>query len=426
MAAGIDFSSLFEPVRLGPVTLKNRYAMAPTSDIQEEGGLPNEQTYAFLAARARGGAALVHVGSVQATERAFLGQDLMQHRLYHPAHSTRYAEAADTIRWFGAAAFIQLIAGFGSFGTPPDGSALLSASDVPCVEPVDEMPETMARLVRRMQAGDSSRAEATRTPRALTRDEIHEEQDAFARSVRLAAMADFDGIEIHACHEMLVHQFRSAATNRRTDEYGGSLENRNRFLLELVEKSLAALRPDFPGVAVGVRLSARDYVEGGVTFAETLDLTRTIAEMGVDYLDVSNAGPSSWRHFMPDVDATNVEFARGVKEASGLPVLCNNLHDPLTALRAVTEGAVDVVAVTRPLIADPELPDKVREGRVHDVVRCTRCYLCDLRIINGMPVRCPVNPDVGREKYVPQNWRGGTVASRLVPPLMRRRGEVAP
>jgi len=237
-------------------------------------------------------------------------------------------------------------------------------------------------------------------------------------------MADFDGIEIHACHGMLVHQFRAPVTNRRTDDYGGSLENRNRFLLELVAQSLAALRPDFPGVALGVRLSARDYEEGGVTFAETTDLARTLAQMGVDYIDVSNAGPRSWKHFMPDVDATNVGFARGIKEASGLPVLCNNLHDPVTALAAVTEGSVDVVAVTRPLIADPGLPNKVREGRVDDVVRCTRCYLCEVRIINGMPVRCPVNHDVGREKYLPENWRGGTVAARMVPPLMRRRPEV--
>ena len=87
---------------------------------------------------------------------------------------------------------------------------------------------------------------------------------------------------------------------------------------------------------------------------------------------------------------------------------------------------VRLVAVTRPLIADPALPPKVREGRARDVVRCTRCYLCAVRIINGMPVRCPVNPDVGREKYVPENRRGGTVTSHLVPPLMRRRGEAAP
>jgi 2,4-dienoyl-CoA reductase-like NADH-dependent reductase (Old Yellow Enzyme family) len=417
----MDFSPLLEPIRLGQVIVGNRYALAPTSDIQEEGGLPNEQTFAFLAARARGGAGLVHVGSVQATEMAFLGQSVMQHKLYHPIHITRYAELADTIHSFGAAAFIQLIAGFGSAGRPVGGEPPYSASSVPARQPVEEMPEILRRRFKRLPNWRAlSEGSDGSPPRPLTVEEIHAQQDEYATSARLAAMADFDGIEVHGCHEMLVHQFRSPVTNRRTDEYGGSFENRSRFYLELVQKTIAAVRPDFPQVAIGVRLSAREYVEGGFPFEETRDLTVELARLGITHISVTNAGGSSWRHMMPERDATNVEFARALKRATGLPVLCNNLHDPVNAVRAVEDGSVDMVNISRALIADPELPNKVRAGRVADIVRCTRCYICELRILNNLPIRCPLNPDVGREKYLPENWRaGGTAAKRLLPPLMR-------
>ena len=127
----MGFEKLFEPIKLGQVEIKNRFALAPISDVQEEGGLPNEQTYAFMAARAKGGAGLIHTGSTQATRKAFSGQTGTRCKLYHAGHVTRYAELADIVHAFGAAVFIQLIPGFGAGGQPASDEPPYSASPVP-------------------------------------------------------------------------------------------------------------------------------------------------------------------------------------------------------------------------------------------------------------------------------------------------------
>jgi 2,4-dienoyl-CoA reductase-like NADH-dependent reductase (Old Yellow Enzyme family) len=419
----MGFKKLFEPIKLGRVEVRNRFALASISDTQEEGGLPNEQTYAFMAARAKGGSGLIHIGSVLATEKAFLGQSSStQCKLYNTTHITRYAELADTLHSFGAAAFIQLNAGFGANGKPVTGESPYSASPVPSRRTIEEMPEQFRKLFIQLRNYQSiADGTALGIPREMTVEEIQREQNEFAHSARLAAMADFDGIEIHACHGLLLHQFRSPLTNRRHDQYGGSMENRNRFIVELVDKTVKKVRPDFPNIAIGVRISAREHVNGGFCFEETKKLAKELTKLGITHISVTNASHLTTKYMIPDRDGTNLEYAKAIKEATGLPVLCNNLHDPFNALRAVEEGYTDIVNIARPLIADPELPNKVKAGRIDEIIKCTRCYICTLRIMGFLPIRCPLNPDVGREKYMPEYWRpGGSASERVLPPRMRR------
>ncbi len=399
----MGFGKLFEPIKLGKVEIKNRFALAPTSPVQEENGLPTEQSYAYLAARAKGGAGLIHTGSVQATKMASLGQSAIQYELYHTRHIQRYAELVDTVHAFGAVAFIQLIPGFGATGKPVTGESPYSASPVPARRILEEMPEQFRKYFTRLP-NYKAMADGTALgiPREMTIEEIQHEQDEFANSARLAAMADFDGIEIHACHAHLAHQLRSPLSNRRKDRYGGSVENRNRFTVELVGKTIKAVHPDFPNIAIGVRLSAREYVEGGIPFEETKELAQELAGLGITHIDVTNASHLTTRYMIPDRDATNIEYAKGIKEATGLPVMCNNIHEPANFLRAVEEGYTDIINMCRPLIADPELPNKVKEGRIDEIAKCTRCYFCTLRLTGHLPIRCPVNPNVGREKYMPE------------------------
>lgn len=418
----MNFKKLFEPIKLGRVEIKNRFALAPISDVQEEGGLPNEQSYAFYSARAKGGAGLIHVGSVQATKKAFLGQSGIQCKLYHTSHVARYAELADTIHAFGAAAFIQLIPGFGARGKPVTGEPPYSASPIPARRLLEEMPEQFRKyFIRIPDYQTMADGTAVGILREMTIDEIQHEQDEFARSAKLAAMADFDGIEIHACHGHLLHQFRSPLTNRRQDRYGGSAENRERFIIEIVEKTVKAIRQDFPDMAIGVRLSAQEHVEGGLSFEETKGLAKKLASLGITHISISDSSHLATKYMIPDVDATNIEHARAIRELTGLPVLCNNLHEPANALKAVAEGYADIVNICRPLIADPELPNKLKGGRIDEIVKCTRCYFCTLRLTLYLAVRCPVNPNVGREKYMQEYRRTqGSVPERMLPPLIRK------
>ena len=416
----MNFEKLFQPINLGKVRIKNRFALAATSPVQEESGLPTEQTYAYMAARARGGAGLIHTGSVHGTRKAFLGQTEIQCKLFHPDHIARYAEMADTIHAFGAVVFIQLIPGFGARGKPAGGEPPYSASPVPAQRILEKMPEQFRKHF--MQIPNYQAMLEGARPREMSIEEIQSEQDEFANSARLAAMADFDGIEIHACHGHLLHQFRSSLTNHRKDRYGGSAENRNRFIVEIVDKTLKAVRPDFPDIPIGVRLSAREYIEGGFPFEETKELAEELAKLGITHIDMSNASHLTTQYMLPDIDATNIEFAKAIKETTGLPVLCNNLHEPSNFLRAVEEGYVDIINMCRPLIADPELPNKVKEGRINEIVKCTRCYFCTLRLTLHLPIRCPVNPNVGSEKYIPEYWRSaGSLPERMLPSLIRKR-----
>jgi 2,4-dienoyl-CoA reductase-like NADH-dependent reductase (Old Yellow Enzyme family) len=414
----MDFTQLFEPVKIGNIVIKNRLAQAPISDVQEEGGLPNEQTIAFLAARAVGGAGLIHVGSVNATKMAFLGHNVMQCKLYNPTHVPRYGELTDTLHAFGAKTFIQLMPGFGAGGKPVNGEPPYSASTVPFIEGC--MPKQFEKYFRRIP---SDKISEPVIPREMTIEEILREQDEFANSAYLAAMADFDGIEIHLCHGYLPQQFRSPLTNHRKDQYGGSLENRNRFSLELVQKTIERIRPAFPDIPVGVRLSAREFKKGGFSFEETKELSKELANLGITHISVTNGSPETYKHMIPDQDGSNIEYAKGIKEASGLPVMCNNIHDPVKAIKAIEEECTDIINMCRPLIADPELPNKVKEGRIEDIKKCSRCYMCELRIAVGyLPIRCSVNPDVGREKYMKEYQRPSNPSGkRIVPPLMRKR-----
>ncbi len=416
----MGFEALYQPIRLGPVEVKNRFSMAPTSAVQAETGLPTEQNYAYIAARAKGGAGIVHTGSVQGTPKAWIGQSEIQHPLYDPTHVGAYAELTDTAHAFGAKAFIQLSLGLGNRGYKADGSPGWAPSAIAKAELPGGMPDHegfRTYFLRLPHSKAMVDGHAVVPPRAYTTEEIEEEIETYVASAKLAATAGFDGIEIHACHGYLLDQFRSPLTNIRTDKYGGSVENRNRIIVEISQKTVEAIETDFPEVAVGVRLSAEEHVEGGYQFVETRDLAVELAAVGVHYFDITSSSRASFKDFVPDIDGTNMKYAKGIKEATGLPVMCNNLHEPANYLKAIEEGYCDIVNMCRPLIADPDIPNKVRANKIDQIVRCTRCYACTLRLTVFIPVRCPLNPNVGRERYMPEYLR---------PPVWQTKEEMLP
>ena len=235
-------------------------------------------------------------------------------------------------------------------------------------------------------------------PREMTRDDIEEVKEAYAQGARRAMEAGFDYIEVLAAGGYLIGEFLSPVTNHRKDEYGGPIENRMRFGLEVIKKVREVVGKDF---AMGIRVSGHDFMEGGHTNTESALFCIEAEKAGINSINVTGGWHES---YIPQI-TTNVPpgaflyLARGIKDKVGVPVFASNrLGDPLVAERALRSGAADMICWGRPLLADPELPNKVETGRFNEIVSCIGCNQgCFDQLLSGFSVCCVLNPRVGRE-----------------------------
>lgn len=235
-------------------------------------------------------------------------------------------------------------------------------------------------------------------PREMTRDDIKEVKEAYAQGARRAIEAGFDYIEVLAAGGYLIGEFLSPVTNHRRDEYGGPIENRMRFGLEVIKKVRQVVGKDF---AMGIRVSGHDFMEGGHTNIEAALFCIEAEKAGVNSINVTGGWHES---YIPQI-TTSVPpgaflyLARGIKDNVGVPVFASNrLGDPLVAERALRSGAADMICWGRPLLADPELPIKVETGRLNEIVSCIGCNQgCFDQLLSGFSVCCVLNPRVGRE-----------------------------
>jgi len=236
-------------------------------------------------------------------------------------------------------------------------------------------------------------------PRAMTAEEIKADVRSFVRSAELAVLAGFDGIELHGPHGYMMHQFLSPRTNQRRDEYGGSVRNRARFMLEIV----AAFKKNFGDtVPLVVRMSGREYYKGGISPGEVRQVALWCQEEGADAISLSNgSGYDDFKHFFPSTqDNTELLEAQGkkLKDVVKIPVITVSLNTPEVAEKAVREGETDMIALGRQAIADPEWPNKVKEGRIDEITKCTKDNMCVTLGIWGAMIGCdaPKIPIMGR------------------------------
>ncbi|MCP4753573.1 MAG: FAD-dependent oxidoreductase, partial [Proteobacteria bacterium] len=235
-------------------------------------------------------------------------------------------------------------------------------------------------------------------PKEMSREDIQTTIDSFAQAAVRARTAGFDLVEIIACTGYLISQFLSPISNQRTDEYGGPIECRMRFGIEAIRAVRQAVGADMP---LGIRIAGNDFMEGGHTNKESAMFAAEAEKAGVDAINVTGGWHETYIPQLTTIvpQGAFVYLARGIKEAVSVPVFASNrLGNPEVAEKALRAGSCDMVCWGRPLIADAELPNKVKEGRLNEIVPCIACNQgCFDQVIVGGAMFCVMNPRAGRE-----------------------------
>ncbi|MEW6425057.1 MAG: FAD-dependent oxidoreductase [Bacillota bacterium] len=379
-----SFQKVFEPIKIGNLEIKNRIEFSPMDTcLATPEGWVTRELIAFYKARARGGAGIITVGdspidydyAKNHNGLINLGDDRVIPGL---------SELAEAVQRYGAKISIEL--NHGGRMVPPEvlrGKRPVAPSPIPPAG--GEAP------------GETKRARIQEMDQDMIAEVVEKYADAAYRCLR----AGFEMVMLHGAHGHLLAQFLSPYSNKRTDHYGGSLENRARFPLEV----LAAVRKRVGGrLAIEYRISATELVPGGLTVEETIEFLKMIEDK-IDLVNVS-VGTMSDPAVVPHViqpayfpHAYNVHYAEKIKKALRIPVVTvGSITDLEMADRIIADGKADLVAMARALIADPDLPNKTRFGRLEEVRPCVRCDYCGgQRSVLSLPVRCAVNPVTGRE-----------------------------
>lgn len=367
------FENLFLPINVGTLQLKNRIVMAPMcTGLAGPDGSVTERLIDYYEERARGGAALVIVEYSYTDDKASKSM-FTQLGVHHDGLLPGLSDLAEAIQAQGALAGLQIChAGRQRFlGT------------YPMVAP-SRIPWKSISII----------------PTELTVEEIQEIEDSFAEAAARAKKAGFDIVEIHGGHGYLITEFLSPYTNRRNDLYGGSLENRARFAIEVATKVRKAVGKSYP---LSFRISGDEYVDGGFRLEEAKDVAVELERAGIDVIHVSGGiHETDEKQIVPMYLPLcyNTHLAEGIKKVVKIPVIASgSITSPDLAEEIIATGKADLVSLARPLLADPYYPAKAREGRVDDIRKCIRCNEgCVGRLRKGKSVHCTVNAESGRER----------------------------
>lgn len=374
-------SVLFTPIKLGHLDLKNRLVFLPVTTLFGEDVRISDKDINLYQARASGGVGLIITGLMSIIDT----RDAPIHFpcIYDERFVPPLRRLTTVVHTYGASIFSSIGLVYQWRASP----------DRP-LEAVAPSPTPMF---------------GKKIPRALSKTEIKIIVSQFGEGARFAKMAGFDGIEIGACQGNLLNRFLSSLTNKRHDEYGGSIENRTRILVQIIE---TCRRQASDGFVIGYRLSVDELMEGGMTVEDYLPICLRLQTAGVDYLSVevgwhestiphlhSSVPPGKW-----------VYTARSVKKVVNVPVVvAQRINSIALAEDILLKGDADMVGMARPLIADPSLPSKAREGKLEEIRPCIYCMRCIESVEESRPLVCSVNPEVGDEQ------------SERVPQLIRRR-----
>jgi 2,4-dienoyl-CoA reductase-like NADH-dependent reductase (Old Yellow Enzyme family) len=332
-------SRLFSPVRVGGMTLPNRIMVSPMCQYSAVEGTPTDWHLIHLGSLAISGAGLLCVEATAVTAEGRITPGCLG--LYSDANEAGLQRVVNGLRSVSSIPLAIQLSHAGrkaSSRRPWEGGSLLSSTDG------GWMPVAPSAIPQRPEEP---------APRAMTQADIGQVVESFAQAARRARRIGFQAIELHMAHGYLLHQFLSPLSNRRDDAYGGSLENRMRLPLEVFQAVAAAAGAD---IAVGVRLSATDWVEGGWDVEQTIEVSRRLEALGCAFLDISSGGVSSQQK-IPLGPGYQVPFAAQVKREVKIPVMTVGLiTDPAEAEAIVAQDQADIVAMARGFLRDPRWP----------------------------------------------------------------------
>ena len=374
------YPNLCKPIKIGNVLVKNRMFSAPTGlmNYTKEGYFTIDNR-AYYELKASGGCASVCLGECIVHEETGASHNV-QPMLDDPALLPTLTMLARDIQHHGALANIELSHGGKYAGiSSVAGDAKVprkaygpSYEELPTGEIVYEMPK---ELIKELVA-------------------------YYGKAAAMAKTAGFDMVNVHAAHGWLFSQFFSPEQNKRTDEYGGSLENRVRFFLEVLDEVRRVVGRGFP---IEVRLNGDDFVEGALHLEDYVEIAKMIEDK-VDLINVSCGSHEVEELFVrthPNMfleHGCNVYLAAEIKKHVKVPVSCvGGLNDPEQMEEIIASGKADIIEMGRALIADPQLPNKIMEGRDDEIVYCLRCFECLGQAVTSMCIRCAVNPVIGNE-----------------------------
>ena len=390
------YANLFQPIKIGKVEIKNRFMLAPMGPggFCDEDGSFNYRGVEFYVERARGGAGLIMTGvTMVENEIEKCSLPSFPCPTLNPLNFIKTSKLmTERIHAHGAKIFLQLTAGFGRVSIP---SLVGSTAVAPSAIPHRWIPGVICR--------------------PLTIDEIRTYIGKFADSAEICRNAGYDGVEIHAVHEgYLLDQFAISFFNQRTDEYGGSLENRLRFTTDIVKVIKARCGQDFPvSLRYSVKSFIKDWLKGGLPgeefeekgrdIPEGIEAAKLLESAGYDALngDVGSYDAWYWSHPpMYQKKGLYLPYGEILKKAVTVPVItAGRMDNPALASSAIAEGKTDMIGLARPLLADPELPNKIKGGRVAKIRPCLSCQEgCMGRLAKFGSISCAVNPACGREQ----------------------------
>ncbi|MDX3884264.1 MAG: FAD-dependent oxidoreductase [Sphingomonas sp.] len=395
------FPHLLQPGRIGGLRLRNRIFMTPMgSNLADEDGITGDRLRAYYVERAKGGAALITMGSVSIGYPEGSG-NWRNEAISHDRHIPGVARLAEELHAHGAKLAMQLQhAGLVAMNDMRDGRPLWTPSEPLIGKDSGDMMDGFLEDEYRIFTAPMAAMGEIRY-RVMTTQDIEELVQMFAAAAVRAVSAGVDAIELHAGHGYLISSFLNPLINRRTDDYGGSIENRARLLCDIIRGVKRAVGPDVP---VWPRIDSQHFlIDGGITVEDAAETARLAAAAGADAIHVSadghpGRGATYSTGHATDIRNGFVPAAARIRAAAGVPVICPGRIEPADADRFIVEGKIDFVTMGRKLLADPHLPAKLAAGKAASVRPCIYCYTCISQIFFSRPVKCAVNPETGFER----------------------------
>ena len=376
----MTYSKLFSPGTIGSMTIKNRGVMMPmATDMADKDGLPTPRQIRYYQERAKGGLGMI-ITEYTGVDDVDSIPSIHNLRAARDYHISALEELTDAVHMYDCRVVAQIHHGGATSNPAFTGRDNLAPSAVPI-------------------------ADGKPVPKAMTIEDIQRVKQKFIDAAVRCAKAGYDAVELHGAHGYLIAQFFSKYYNRRTDEYGGSVENRCRFVAQIIEGIREKLGPRYP---IMLRMCGDEMtpVPGFLTLEDGIEIAKHLQSLGIDAINISNGsarnGDANCEPFSY-APGWKKHVAKAYREALSIPVIATNtIKDPDFAEQLLEEGVCDFVGLGRSQLADPEFMNKAKAGKADQIRRCIGCLYCRERVLgSALPIRCSVNARAAREIEFP-------------------------